>query len=461
MKWKYIIIAVISLLIIGTLIYLFVPPTFTLKNHEVNIGEKYKEDLKVTRFGIDYTPKTKVISKVKTDKLGSYNITYKVKIGFIEFTKTESVKVVDKQAPDITLNGNEETLVCPNKTYQDEGAKANDNYDGDISSKIKANLKKDEVIYTVKDSSGNKAKKSRKLTYDDKTAPTLTLKGSQHTEIVVGTNYKDPGVSAVDNCDGDISNKIVTSGHVDTSKIGTYTITYSVLDSKNNQATITRTVKVIGRAVANGTGKAGTIYLTFDDGPKQGTTNLILDILKEENVKATFFITGHGPDNLIKREYDEGHTVAIHTFSHNYKTCYSSVEGFFNDIKKAEDRVKNITGYDPKIIRFAGGSSNTVSRKYSKGIMTTLSKEVINRGYQYYDWNVSSGDAGETKTASGVYNNVVKGLSKNKANIILMHDINTYTKDALRNIIRYGKQNGYTFDRITSSTTPYHHHINN
>ncbi|MEI3509048.1 MAG: hypothetical protein V8R01_08225 [Bacilli bacterium] len=93
--------------------------------------------------------------------------------------------------------------------------------------------------------------------------------------------------------------------------------------------------------------------------------------------------------------------------------------------------------------------------------MTTLSKEVINRGYEYYDWNVSSGDAGETKTASGVYNNVVKGLRKNKANIILMHDINTYTKDALRNIIRYGKQNGYTFDRITSSTTPYHHHINN
>ena len=461
MKWKYVIIAVISLIIIGVGIYLFIPPTFDLKNHEVNIGEKYKSDLKVTRFGIDYTPKTKIISKVKTDKLGSYDITYKVKIGLIEFTKTESIKVVDKEAPEITLNGSEETFVCPNKKYQDEGAKATDNYDGDISDKIKIEQKDNEVIYTVKDSSNNKTKKIRKLTYDDKTKPTLSLKGSQNIEITVGSYYKDPGVTAIDNCDGDISNKVITSGRVDTSKIGTYTLTYSVLDSKNNQASITRTIKVIGKAAANTSGKAGTIYLTFDDGPKQGTTNLILDILKEENVKATFFITGRGPDNLIKREYDEGHTVAIHTYSHNYQTCYSSVESFFNDIKKAENRVKNITGYDPKIIRFAGGSSNTVSRKYSKGIMTTLSTEVINRGYQYYDWNVSSGDAGETKVASGVYNNVVKGLSKNKANIILMHDINTYTKDALRNIIRYGKQNGYTFERITSSTTPYHHHINN
>ncbi len=147
--------------------------------------------------------------------MGSYNITYKVKIGFIEFTKNESVKVVDKQAPEITLNGNEVTLVCSNKTYQDEGAKANDNYDSNLTNKIKVDLKK-EVIYTIKDSSGNKTKKLRKLIYDDKTAPTLTLKGSQHTEIVVGTNYKDLGISAIDNCDGDISNKIVTSDRVNT-----------------------------------------------------------------------------------------------------------------------------------------------------------------------------------------------------------------------------------------------------
>ena len=93
--------------------------------------------------------------------------------------------------------------------------------------------------------------------------------------------------------------------------------------------------------------------------------------------------------------------------------------------------------------------------------MTTLSKDVVNKGYRYYDWNISSGDAGEVSTASGVYNNVIKSLSKNKTNMVLMHDIKPYTRDALKNIIEYGKQNGYTFEKITMSTPMITHHINN
>ena len=93
--------------------------------------------------------------------------------------------------------------------------------------------------------------------------------------------------------------------------------------------------------------------------------------------------------------------------------------------------------------------------------MTTLTKDVVNKGYRYYDWNISSGDAGETTSSSGVYNNVIRSLSKNKVNMILMHDIKPYTRDALRNIIRYGKNNGYTFAKITMSTPMVTHHVNN
>ena len=173
-------------------------------------------------------------------------------------------------------------------------------------------------------------------------------------------------------------------------------------------------------------------------------------------------MTNSGPDELIKRAYDEGHTIALHTASHNYSIVYASVDSYFNDLNIVSERVKNITGVESKIIRFPGGSSNTVSRKYSSGIMSYLTSEVLKRGYRYYDWNVSSGDAaGGSPTASMIYDNVVSNLSKNRVNMVLMHDIKTYTRDALRDIIRYGKENGYVFDKITQDTEMITQRVNN
>ena len=192
-----------------------------------------------------------------------------------------------------------------------------------------------------------------------------------------------------------------------------------------------------------------------------GTTNVILDILKEENVKATFFVTMKGPDELIKREYDEGHTVALHSASHDYSYIYSSVDNYFNDLKIVHDRVLNITGYDSRIIRFPGGSSNTISRKYQNGIMSYLTKEVLNRSYRYFDWNISSGDAGETTDSHEVVKNVTTKLSHDKVNVILMHDIKSYTRDALKEIIEYGKNNGYTFDKLDEHNEMVTQKVNN
>ena len=126
-----------------------------------------------------------------------------------------------------------------------------------------------------------------------------------------------------------------------------------------------------------------------------------------------------------------------------------------------QDRVKRITGQTSMIIRFPGGASNTVSRKYSPGIMSRLTQSVLEKGYKYYDWNISSGDAGGTTTSSGVYNNVINNLRKNRANIILMHDIKPYTRDALRQIIKYGKESGYTFEKITMDTPMITQSVNN
>lgn len=468
MKKKYVISIVVILLIVIAVIF-FWPPKFEFKqsqNIELEYGQKYQDPgFKVTKFGKDYTKKVKIKNKINKNKLGTYDIIYEVKINGITYKKTRKIKLVDNEKPIITLTGNENVTICPQVQYQEEGYKAIDNYDGDITNKVKITKKDNLITYSVKDTSNNETKITRTITSEDKSLPTITLKGSTNQTIYLGNTWKEPGYTAYDNCDNDITNNVVSSGVVNSNKLGSYKITYTVKDLSGNQTTIIRTVKVISKpsnpSSQTPSNQKGTIYLTFDDGPKEGTTNVILDILKEEGVSATFFVTNSGPDYLIKREHDEGHTVGLHTASHNYQTVYKSVDSYYNDLKQVQDRVKRITGIESKIIRFPGGSSNTVSKKYSKGIMTTLTKDVVNKGYRYYDWNISSGDAGETTSSSGVYNNVIRSLSKNKVNMILMHDIKPYTRDALRNIIRYGKNNGYTFAKITMSTPMVTHHVNN
>ena len=139
--------------------------------------------------------------------------------------------------------------------------------------------------------------------------------------------------------------------------------------------------------------------------------------------------------------------------SHNYKEIYGSLENGLNNFINLNKKVKESTGIDTKLIRFPGGSSNTVS-KFNPGIMSNLAVNLLEKGYKYYDWNVASGDSGDVKTKEAVYNNITKGVRKNRNNIVLMHDFsgNTKTLNALRDIIKYGKENGYTFERITEDT---------
>ena len=467
MKKKYVIsIIIIILLLISLVVLFFWPPKFELtkgQNITLKYGQKYKEPgYKVTKFGHDYSKNVKITNKINKNKLGTYDIIYQVKINGLTFKQIRKVKLIDKEKPKITLTGNQNITICPNKEYKEEGYKAIDNYDGDITSKVQVITKNNIITYKVEDSSGNKTELTRTITKEDKTSPTITLKGNQSQTIYIGESWKEPGYTAADNCDNDLTSKVVISGSVNTNKVGTYKINYTVKDSTSNTFSIDRTVKVINKPVKNNsTVNKGIIYLTFDDGPKEGTTNIILDILKSENVKATFFVTNSGPDSLIKREYNEGHTVGLHTATHNYSTVYSSVNNYYNDLLQVQNRVKRITGYESKIIRFPGGSSNTISKKYSKGIMTTLTKDVVNKGYHYFDWNVDSDDAGSARSSKTVYNNVVKNLSKNRANVILMHDIKPQTRDALKSIIQFGKNNGYSFDKITMSTPMVTHGVNN
>lgn len=308
--------------------------------------------------------------------------------------------------------------------------------------------------------------KTFKVKVVDKEAPKITLNGSNTSYVYIGKTYKEKGATALDNIDGDLSDKIKIEGDVDSSKKGEYQIKYIVSDNSGNVGELTRKVIVKDPPSGSSCGEKGVIYLTFDDGPSAETTPKILDVLKKYNVKATFFVTKAGPDELIKREFDEGHVVALHSSSHDYAKIYKSSEAFWTDMEDIQNRVYRITGEKSMLFRFPGGSSNTVSRHYSSGIMTQLAKEANEKGYTYYDWNESSGDAGELK--SPTFDEKVKeeiklsigSFSKSHGNVILMHDIKQTTANAIEEIVKYGVDNGYTFDVLDDSIVC-HQKINN
>ena len=458
-----IIISSILLLLI-ILSYLSIPKIKLIGDKEINLSYKdeYKEDGYIVKnIGKDYNKEVNINNNIEEHKVGEYQVEYSIKYLFFNIKKIRKVNIIDKDMPIIRVDNNP-IKICPLDNLEEIEYYSYDEYDGDITSNVTVMEDKDYVTFKVKDSSLNEDILKVKLIRIDEDKPVINLKGDSVIYLYGNTKYQELGYSAEDNCDGDITDKVVVSGKV-LDDIGEYTINYKVVDSSNNKSVITRKVIRKNNSIPSNNGyiNNGEIYLTFDDGPSEDTTGYILDVLKEEGVKATFFVTCNGPDYLIKRMYDEGHTVALHTASHNYSYVYSSVDNYFNDLEKVRNRVKNITGYDSKIIRFPGGSSNTISRSYQYGIMSQLTNMVIEKGYRYYDWNVDADDAGHAYSSSQVYNNVVNHLSYNRANMVLMHDIKYQTKDAIRDIIKYGKNNGYTFKKIENDTYMIRHGVNN
>ena len=391
---------------------------------------------------------------IDINKIGSYEVNYESNFLFKNKKITKEVKVYDDEAPVITVDKDIITA-CPNK----EGLinyKAIDNYDNDITDKVIKEIKDNKYILKVSDSSNNETILEIPIDYQDKEKPKIKLKGSSIIYLELGKNYKESGYSATDNCLGDITDKVIISGEVDSSKSGKYILTYSVKDDFNNESKITRTIYVYKKNPDIPIGDK-VIYLTFDDGPS-AYTNELLDILKKYNVKATFFITSNGSDKVIKRAYKEGHSIGIHTYSHKYNEIYKSEKAFFKDVDKVNNRIKKITGEYSHILRFAGGSSNTVS-KFNKGIMSRLSKEVELRGYKYFDWNVSAGDTA-TNDTNKIANNVIKNLRKGN-NIVLQHDTKYNSIKAVEKIIQYGLANNYVFASLNETSPTVHHVINN
>ena len=260
--------------------------------------------------------------------------------------------------------------------------------------------------------------------------------------------------------------RVEVSGNIVPYKVGSYTLTYSVTNDRGDTTTAERHINVVPAQQPDSVkpDNPKTIYLTFDDGPGPYTAQL-LDVLARYNVKATFFVTALNSDyeDMIGRAYNEGHSIAVHTYSHDYRKIYASEEAFFEDFNAMEDVIYRQTGQYTKLCRFPGGSSNTVSQ-FNPGVMSRLVDIMNNMGYKYFDWNVDSDDAGHTKTTNGIYTNVTEGCYAAAGYgycIVLQHDVKDYSVAAIESIINWGLNNGYTFAALDMTSPTAHHGLYN
>jgi len=433
----------------------------------LNIDEAYKEEgIDVLYCGkyikfkcINIFEHVTITNNIDNKTKGNYTVTYNIDYKGIKKELTRKVEVIDKEPPVIKLIKKENSYTCPNKEYIEEGYEVIDNVDKDLYEKVIITKQENGITYSVKDSSGNEGIAFRKYEYNDPVSPTIALNGYEYTYVEVGKDYKEPGYTANDNCDGTLTNKVKIEGSVNTNKEGTYPITYKVSDSSGNVTIVTRNVRVYTKKEYNEVKPDGkVIYLTFDDGPSYYTPKL-LSILDEYNVKVTFFVTNQfsGYKSYIKEAHDKGHSIALHTSSHNFSKIYKSVDAYFADINAIDNTVYNQTNIHSKLVRFAGGSSNTVSCG-SKGVIPAIVKEMNARGYKYFDWNVDSYDT-STNNSKTIANNIIKGVKNNKYSIVLQHDTKSGSVEAVRQVIEFGLANGYTFLPLTLDSPTVHHSI--
>lgn len=198
-------------------------------------------------------------------------------------------------------------------------------------------------------------------------------------------------------------------------------------------------------------------YLTFDDGPSM-LSSRYLDILKEENVNATFFVIGQQicdeMEDVVKRAIDEGNEIGIHTYCHEACNIYGGADSCYRDVMKTKGVLEDKFGYKPKLYRFPWGSANNYIASYRDDIILRLKKE----GLEYQDWNVSAEDSVGSPTVESILSNIRKDYKKYDEPVILMHDsgCNDKTLSSLREVIKELKKSGYSFATLSKRSKPCH-----
>lgn len=232
-------------------------------------------------------------------------------------------------------------------------------------------------------------------------------------------------------------------------------------DSKNTDKTgeeVENPKKVEGEKEQKVGKNQKRVYLTFDDGPSENS-NEILDILKKNNIKATFFVIGKkgaGAEKIYKRIVNEGHTLAMHSYTHDYSRIYKNLDAFKKDVTDIQDYLYDVTGVRSLYYRFPGGSSNTISKVSIRKCIKWLKSKNI----EYYDWNSMTGDAsGNRYSPNTLVSNAMQDVERFQNAMVLMHDAKDKdnTVKALPKLIKKLKKEKCAILPIDSDTVPVQH----
>ena len=452
-KRAYVLLGCIVVLVLGIGIYFMTRPavSFNESTQDIEINSTYNPMSFIKKVRGNKSDVTVDDSKVNVKKLGKYKITYTLN----KKNYVLNVEVVDTKKP---------TFKVVNKAVEVGTKVKASEFVTDIKdeTKTKTYFKKDvsfdkegtqKVTVVVEDQGGNKTEKevNVKVVKDTK-APLLA--GLQNYDTTVGSNIDFmKGITVED--DFDKNPKVtVDSSKVDFGKAGTYKVIYTTKDKSGNERKYTQTVIVNNPRPANAIAPSGEkiVYLTFDDGPSQSVTPLILDVLKQENVKATFFVLGtntkYNPD-LIKREFEEGHYIANHGYTHKYSTVYASPEATLDEYNFTQQAIRDALGnqnYKSKVFRFPGGSNGGYYHTAKQNSKAFLREN----GIVHLDWNCLSKDAEGANTKEALMQNIIDTMGDKDSVVILMHDASDkiLTYEMLPELISYLRDKGYKFQTI-------------
>lgn len=459
-RTKIIATAIITaiVLVVGVAGTTFLHPFFLASSTpHAELGRDFDPTSNVS-FALLASPKDiEITGTVDTATPGTYSLTYHLN----NQTETVTVTVSDTSAPKLTPKNDLKIDMAQPISPADLVQNIDEVSEYTLSFKGEPDLTSEgehRVTIVAVDAWKNQSETDVSFTrVVDTQAPTI----DELPEITIkqgeSPDFTD-GLSATDDLDPAPKMKADTSDF-DNAVVGTAVVKIIAQDRSGNEATFERTVVV----TENPEYGKKIVYLTFDDGPSKNTKR-VLDILARYDAKATFFVTGNGQDYnyLIKEAHDAGHAIGLHTYTHNYSQVYASDDAFFDDLQKISDMVESIIGEKSMLTRFPGGSSNTVSKNYSEGIMSRLTKELPARGYQYFDWNVSSGDASGNNVPT---EKLIAGATASSADkiVLLFHDTaaKDTTVEALPTVIEHYKAEGYVFRGLTHDSYAAHHGVNN
>ena len=358
--------------------------------------------------------------KVDDEKTGKYILTYAADYRGMHAEAQRIVRVVDTVCPEIILAPDTGGTLLPGTPYQEAGYRAIDNYDGDITDRVVRSEEYGKIIYAVTDSSGNPGYAEREVPYYDPIPPEITLEGDADMAITTGTFYQEPGYSALDNVDGDLTQQVQVDGEVDWLTPGTYSVTYTVTDGYKNTTTVTRTVEVQAVPRPEVVWPEGkVIYLTFDDGPSEETAR-ILAVLDQYDGHATFCVQGYKVESFastVRRAIAQGNEIASHTWNHKKLTELSS-KNVRSQLERTNQAVASVAdGYQVKVLRCPYGSVG----KTVRNVCADLDMIIASWELDTLDWS--------TRSTNKTYRAIMKG-AKNGC-IVVCHDLYGTTASAI------------------------------